>query len=156
MKKILSLVLAVLMAVSCLSMTVLAAEVPEENALSYEFEITSEMPDEGYIAVPRAVVDQTFTMTTSHRGADRTYSGSNLEYVVRITDANGNAVNNVVAVALHDYNHTAAIHTNEIQANGGYSYYTLPIVANRVYYFKYTKISGTTRTLRVNMQINSY
>lgn len=162
-------VLAAVLAVSGFTMTAAATEAPvveatvaentaAENTQTITFQITSE-GDEGVIAVPMSStieVDQTFTMTTSHRGADRTYYGNRMRYVVTITDADGNSVDNAVAVELWDYNHGTPIQSSNVSANGSSYGYTVPITNGRVYYFKYTKISGTTRTLRVRMTINSY
>ena len=157
--RILSLVLVLALSVSAFSTMAYAAEEAETNEPTVlEFEITSEMPDSGVIAVPLDArsIDQSFNMTTSHRGADRTYSGTTLGYGVTITNADGNACNAVVRVELHDYNHSSYIKMNEVAANNSLSYYTCPITSGRVYYFTYTKISGSTGTLRVRMQIHSY
>lgn len=154
--RILSLSLALVLAVSSFSVAAYAAEeVQVAEPQTLEFEITSEMPDEGYIAVPMSVIDQTFTMTTSHRGADRTYSGTELVYIVTITGADGSDTDNTVVVALHDYNNATAIKADSVNANGSINYFSVPIVTNRVYYFRYTKVSGTTQTLSVRMQITS-
>lgn len=158
--RIFSLFFAVIMLVSCFGMTSVcaAAEEPETYKTleqTLDFEITSES-GEGYVVMPRAI-DQTFTMTSSHRGADRTYSGSYLTYSVSITDANGNACDNLVRIELFDYNNASARHTSGVQANGNfYVYANIPITSGRVYYFRYTVTSGAARTLRVHMQINAH
>lgn len=157
--RIFSLFLVVIMTVSCFGMTAVyaTAEVSETYTQTLDFEITSESGSEdGYIVMPRAI-DQTFTMTSYHRGADRTYSGSYLTYSVSITDADGNACDNLVKIELFDYNNASARHTSGVQANGNvYGYANIPITSGRVYYFKYTVTSGATRSLRVHMQINSH
>lgn len=154
MKKMFSLILAVIMAMSCMCMTSFAAEETTDEPILYSYEVTSDMLEEG-VAVPFAI-DQTFTMTTTHRGADRTYSGNTLRYAVTITDANGNAVDNQVRVDLHDYNSSVALQSCGIDADGYTHVFDVSITSGRVYYFKYTKIAGTTRTLRVNMYIYAY
>ena len=157
--RILSLLLVLAMTVGAFGTTAIAAEEAETNeATILEFEITSEMPDSGVIAVPMDArsIDQSFNMTTSHRGADRTYSGTTLGYGVTITGADGNACDAVVAVELYDYNHGSYIKRSEVPANNSLNYYTCPITSGRVYYFRYTKISGTTSTLTVRMQIHSF
>ena len=157
--RILSLVLVLALSVSAFSTMAYAAEEAETNEPTVlEFEITSEMPDSGVIAVPLDArsIDQSFNMTTSHRGADRTYSGTTLGYGVTITNADGNACNATVTVALWDYNHGTAIKSSSVNANGSLNYFTCPITAGRVYYFRYTKTSGTAGTLTVRMQIHSY
>lgn len=166
--RFLAFVLAAVLAVSGFTMTAAAATpvaeataaetTAAENPQTITFQITSE-GDEGIIAVPMSStieVDQTFSMTTSHRGADRTYYGNRMRYVVTITDADGNSVDNAVAVELWDYNHGTAIQSSNVSANGNSYGYTVPITNGQVYYFKYTKISGTTRTLLVHMTINAY
>lgn len=124
---------------------------------TYEMEVTSEMVAEGGIAVASTSLDQSFNMTTSHRGADRTYPDNYLSYSITVTDANGNAVDNIISVQLWDYNHNYALKDTRVTANGSTT--TIPqvsITANRTYYFKYVLTSGTVRTLRVRMQIYSY
>ena len=157
--RILSLVLVLAMTIGAFGTTAIAAEEAETNeATVLEFEITSEMPDSGVIAVPMDArsIDQSFNMTTSHRGADRTYSGTTLGYGVTITGADGNACDATVTVALWDYNHGTAIKADSVRANGSLYYFTCPITSGRVYYFRYTKTSGTAGTLTVRMQIHSY
>ena len=43
-------------------------------------------------------VDDTFYVTESHTGNTRVYSGSHLKYSITVTDANGNATNNILVV----------------------------------------------------------
>lgn len=153
MKRFLSLALAILMVLCCASTRAYATKA--EQVEVYTFEINA---DSGEIILPRGVyneIDQTFNMTTYHRGADRTYTGSNLRYSVTITDGNGNPVDNTVRVDLCDYNY-GAISSKWVPANGGTYGEDVPIVSGRVYYFTYTKTAGTTRTLRVNMYIYSH
>lgn len=156
MKKIMSLLMVAVMAITTLSVPVSAAEAVEaveEPVMVYSFEIDPNSDES--IMVLSDEVDQTFNMTTSHRGADRTFAGSNLRYVVTITDANGNAVDNTVVVKLNDYN-SGTIHSLNAKANGTSYGNDVPITPGRTYYFTYTKISGTTRTLRVNMYFYSH
>ena len=100
-----------------------------------------------------ATIDQTFTMTSYHRGADRTYSTSNLKYMITITDTNGNATSDKVTVSLKDYNSSTISYV--VNADGStFSKNAISIVAGRVYYFTYTN-SGSS-TLSVHMVITSY
>ncbi len=129
-----------------------------ETITTYEMEITPEMAADGdYGIMPLADIDQTFTMTTSHRGADRTYSGNYLKYSVTVTDSNGNAVANTISVQLKDYNHSYPLVDSRVDADGSTNTFSkISITPGRVYYFYYVLTSGTTRTLRVRMQITSY
>lgn len=129
-----------------------------ETITTYEMEVTPEMLAEGdYGIMPCADVDQTFTMTTSHRGADRTYSGNYLQYSVTVTDVNGNAVNNSISVQLWDYNHNYPLMDTSVNADGfTVTKSQVSITSGRVYYFKYVLTSGTIRTLRVRMRITAY
>lgn len=129
-----------------------------ETITTYEMEITPEMVANGdYGIMPCADIDQTFSMTTSHRGADRTYSGNYLQYSVTVTDVNGNAVDNIISVQLRDYNHTYALTDTRVTADGfTVTKSQISITPGRVYYFKYVLTSGITRTLRVRMRITSY
>ena len=101
-------------------------------------------------------LDQTFTMTSYHRGGDRKYSGNRLQYSITVTDVNGNAVNNSIRVKLYDYNHNYALAENTIDADGVRVTHRVSITANRTYYFTYSRISGANRTLKVRVQIKSY
>lgn len=149
-KRILVCLMTLTMIIGCFgSTTAFAAE--EELYQTLEFQLDA---DEGYIAVPASIINQTFSMTTTHRGADRTYSASTLRFSVTITDSNGNACNSVVAVELHDYNQSTPISTAIIGADGGTYGHTVPITPGRVYYFYYRKTAGDSRTLSVNMIIN--
>ena len=124
---------------------------------TYEMEVTPDMVSEGGIAVASTSLDQSFNMTTSHRGADRTYPDNYLNYSITVTDANGNAVDNTISVQLWDYNHSYALTDTRVKADGSTTIIrAVPITANRVYYFRYVLTAGTTRTLRVRMQIYSY
>lgn len=127
-----------------------------ETITTYEMEITPENANEG-IAIASTSLDQTFNMTTSHRGADRTYPDNYLNYAITVTDVNGNAVDNIIAVQMYDYNHTYPLKDTRVHADGSTTAVRgVSITPNRVYYFRYTLTSGTTRTLRVRMQIYSY
>lgn len=128
-----------------------------ETITTYEMEVTPEMASEGGIAVASTSLDQSFNMTTSHRGADRTYPDDFLSYSITVTDVNGNAVDNTISVQLFDYNHSYALKDTRVNADGSTTIIPrVSITANRVYYFKYFLTAGTTRTLRVRMQIYSY
>lgn len=160
-KRFTVLMLSILMLISCMmSITAFAAETEisqNEETTVYEWEITPDMVSkDGNIAIPLAI-DQSFTMTTSHRGGDRTYSGNYLRYAVTITDANGNPVDNKVSVQLHDYNHSYALIDHIVPADGAtYVKSNISIVSGRMYYFYYSLSTGTTRTLKIRMQITSY
>ena len=120
-------------------------------------EVTPEMLANGDVAIASTSLDQTFNMTTSHRGADRSYPDNYLSYSITVTDVNGNAVDNTISVQLFDYNHSYPLKDTRVDADGSTT--TIPrvsITANRVYYFRYVLTYGTIRTLRVRMQIYSY
>lgn len=128
-----------------------------ETITTYEMEVTPEMLAEGDIAIASTSLDQSFNMTTSHRGADRKYPDNYLSYSITVTDANGNAVDNTISVQLWDYNHSYALVDSRVDADGSTSTISqVSITPNRTYYFKYVLTYGATRTLRVRMQIYSY
>lgn len=128
----------------------------EEIVATYETIITPDMMSSN-IVIPCADVDQSFTMSDSHRGGDRRYSGEYLRYSVTITDAYGNAVNDVISIKLWDYNHSTALLDNRVVANGiTVTRLGIDIVPQRMYYFTYQKVSGNTSSFRVTMQITSY
>ena len=128
-----------------------------ETITTYEMEVTPEMLANGDVAIASTSLDQSFNMTTSHRGADRSYPDNYLSYSITVTDVNGNAVDNTIAVQMYDYNHTYPLKDTRVYADGSTTTVShVAITANRVYYFRYVLTAGITRTLRVRMQIYSY
>lgn len=123
---------------------------------TYEFELTPEDIDENGIAT--YAIDSSFTMNgTYHRGGDRKYSGNYLDYTMIVTSSNGAAVNKQLSIQLWDYNHSYSLHTNVVTANGvAVTQFGVPIVANRMYYFKYYLASGTSSNLKVRMIIDTW
>lgn len=111
-----------------------------------------------YSLIETYTVDSDFIMKGKYyRGADRKYSGNYLTYTVIITDSNGNPVDKQVSVQLWDYNHSSALHTNVVNANGeAITTYSIPIVSNRMYYFKYYLANGSSSNLKIRMIINDW
>lgn len=123
---------------------------------TYEFDLAENAitEDNGILLLS---VNQTFTFTGTHRGADRTYSGNYLQYTIKITDSNGNSVDNTVLVELYDYNHTNPLSSTSVSANGSSTVVSgISITSGRTYYFYYTTTSGTSRALKVQMSITDY
>lgn len=139
--------------------TALAAEIhneAKETIATYDFEIlTAETGGEiDLLAVSN--VNNTFNVYNSHTGSSRNYSGNYLRYCIEITDVNGNPVDNILAVQLYDSTNTLR-RENQFWADGSLNIIQdIPISSNRSYYFKYLLAYGTTRTLRVHMEISSY
>lgn len=174
-KKVATMFLAVLMLMSSLTANAMAVEpgddLPAANTaklVSMEYNADGTRTATYEVAVPQTsatgdygimplAIDQTFTMTSSHRGGDRTYSGNKLQFSVSITDANGNAVDNTVSVQLHDYNHSYALISANVTANGSMKTESdISITPGRTYYFYYKVLSGASRTLKVRMIIRDY
>lgn len=158
-KKLQALALAAIMAVVGFSTTAFAAEVEpsaEDQQVVVDFDITPDMVDEnGMIAIPvstRSLVDQTFYFTNYHRGADRTYYKSSLQFSITITDSNGNCTGDKVSVQLKDYYGNIQYYT--AYANGSTYGFNTSIVYGRTYYFYYDNVSSSTRELKVHMVIN--
>lgn len=141
-----------------LSVPVSAAEVKENDTeiiKSYDFEIT---PTAESIEMPlsTSTVDNTFNVLNSHTGSSRTYSGNYLRYSITITDTNGNPVNNILAVRFFDSNNTLK-REDQFWADGSLNIIqNIPINAGASYHFQYLLAYGTSRTLRVHMEISSY
>lgn len=174
-KKIATMFLAVLMLMSSLTANAMAVELSEvspstntaklvsveygtdgSKTATYEFDVPQTSAEGDYGIMP-LTIDQTFNMTSSHRGGDRTYSGNKLSISTEITGANGNAVDNTVSVQLHDYNHSYALFSANLPADGRLrTYQDISITAGRTYYFYYKVLSGTSRTLKVRMIIQDY
>lgn len=176
LKKIATMFLTVLMIVSSMTVNTMAAEqgedVPDFDATElvsveynadgtrtevYEFDVMQVSTANGDYGIMPLSVDQTFNMGSSHRGGDRTYAGNKLQFSVKITDANGNAVDNFVSVQLHDYNHSYALVNSSVKADGRMKTESdISITPGRTYYFYYQVLSGASRTLKVRMIIRDY
>ena len=134
-KRFLSVLFAVMMFVSSTAFVAEAAAPPKEPEYSVN-----------------ALIDDTFTMGATHRGADRTYSTDSLYVRAQITDTSGNAISGgSVTITLKDYNGNATLWS--VPANGKIYGKTFYIVPNRVYYFTYVRV-GTDKTLLLHIWIN--
>lgn len=111
-----------------------------------------------YSLIETYTIDFDFIMKVRYyRGVDRKHSGDYLTYTVIITDSNGNPVDKQVSVQLWDYNHSSALYTNVVNANGEVvTIYSIPIVSNRMYYFKYYLVNGSSSNLKIRMIINDW
>lgn len=124
---------------------------------TYEFEITPDEVNENGIALLSANVDQTFTMTTSHRGSSRSYEGCKLNITMSATDTNGNAVNTILAARLCDHATESNLVEIQCSANGQPVHlYDFNITPGKLYYVQYLVAYGTQQTLRVHMKIISH
>ena len=100
-----------------------------------------------------STIDQTFTMGSYHRGADRTYSTSNLRFMITITDTSGNATSSTLSLGFQDYNGNSRGWV--LDADGStYSQNNISIVAGRTYYFTY--YNNGSVNLKVRMVITNY
>ena len=136
--------------------TAFAAEIPEETVETLEFEITPNENNGEISLMATSNVDDTFNVYLSHTGSSRTYSGRYIRYSIEITDTNGNAVDNILAVRLYDS--TGSLKSEgQFWANGSLNIIQdIPVSSGRSYYFQYLLAYGTARTLRVHMEISSY
>lgn len=173
-KRISAFFLAMIMAVLSMGTTAFAVEPNEDTSVvngnivdvtynddgsietTYELEITQDKENGYGIALLSNPVDQTFTMTDSHRGSTRTYNNNYLDFKVDATDSNGNAVSTILAIQLYSKSNNL-IREEQVWANGNsYSYLNIPITSGSAYYFKYLIAYGTQRTLRVHMVITPH
>jgi len=176
-KNVTMVLMAVIMTICSIPMVAMAAELGEDkpNVLDaaelvgveydedgrrtevYEIDIAQEAAADGEYGIMPLSLDQSFTMGASHRGADRTYSGTKLQYAVTVTDQYGNAVDNRISVKLYDYNHSFALSNTNVSADGSTTVIPgISIVPGRVYYFQYSRTAGASRTLKVRMRITDY
>lgn len=124
---------------------------------TYEYEITPDKVNENGIALLSADVNQTFTMTSSHRGSSRSYNGNYLDVITSITDANGNSVGTLLAIRLCDHNTGKNLTEVQCWADGSTNvYYNIPITQGKLYYFQYLVAYGSQQTLRVHMEITAH
>ena len=162
-KRVSMLIMALVMTVSTMATVPVMAAEPEDTSASsvteneYVVDLEpGESVDLGSMletASTNATIDQTFTMGSYHRGADRTYSNSHLRFMITITDTNGNPTSSTLSLTFRDYNGNAISWL--LDADGStFSKNNIPIVAGRVYYFTYT--NNGSQNLQVNMVIISY
>lgn len=156
-KRIQSIALALIMCLGAVTgTTAFAAEVPEETIETYDFEITPAENEEEISLLSTSSVNNTFNVYLEHTGSSRTYSGNYLRYSIEITDTNGNAVNNILAVRLYDSKGSLKSE-GQFWADGSLNIIqNIPISSGTSYYFKYLLAYGNARTLRVHMEITSY
>ena len=156
-KRIQIMILALVMCLGTFGgTTAFAAEIPEEIVETIEFEITQNETNGVVSLMATSNVDDTFNVYLSHTGSSRTYSGRYIRYSIEITDTNGNAVDNILAVRLYDS--TGSLKSEgQFWANGSLNIIQdIPVSSGHSYYFQYLLAYGTARTLRVHMEISSY
>ena len=162
-KKVSMLIMALVMTVSTMATVPVMAAEPEDTSASsvteneYVVDLEpGESVDLGSMLEPASTnetIDQTFTMGSYHRGADRTYSNSHLRFAITITDTNGNPTSSTLSLTFQDYNGNGMGWL--LNADGStFSKNNISIVPGRVYYFTYT--NNGSQNLRVNMVIISY
>lgn len=99
------------------------------------------------------LVDDTFNISGSHRGASRTYNYNTISFECSITDQNGNAIpsgSTILAVRLYDDTDGAM---KEWQTSTNKIVITLhPISNGHQFHFEYLIAYGTSN-VRVHMQI---
>lgn len=156
-KRIQSIALTLIMCLGAVTgTTAFAAEVPEETIETYDFEITPAENEEEINLLSTSSVNNTFNVYLEHTGSSRTYSGNYLRYSIEITDTNGNAVDNILAVRLYDSKGSLKSE-GQFWADGSLNIIqNIPISSGASYYFKYLLAYGSARTLRVHMEITSY
>ena len=136
--------------------TAFAAEIPEKTIETIEFEITPNENTGEANLMATSTVDDTFNVYLDHTGSSRTYSGKYIRYSIEITDTNGNAVDNILAVRLYD-SRGSLRSEGQFWANGAINaVQDIPVSSGQSYYFRYLLAYGTARTLRVRMTITSY
>lgn len=144
-----ALLLTVLL-IGTINTPVLAAET-KQVIYDYQFDITPDMVSEdGSVIIPLsdAAIDQTFSMTSSHTGSTRRYTGNHLSYGAQISGAPGN----ILAV---QFFHSSGTKVAEEQfwCNGEYHSGYIPIVSGNSYYIKYLLAYGTPTPITVHMYL---
>ena len=155
--KIQALVLSIAMLFCVTATTAYATEPIATDSIpvvTYDFEITPDMS--GSEIALLANVNNTFNVYGSHTGSTRNYYGNKLRYSVTITDANGRAANNILAIQLYSSDGVYR-HEGQFWADGGlHIIQDISISYGGAYYFKYVQAYGDLRTLRVHMEITAY
>ena len=137
-KRIQIMILALVMCIGTIGgTTAFAAEIPEETVETIEFEITPNENTGEANLMATSNVDDTFNVYLDHTGSSRTYSGKYIRYSIEITDTNGNAVDNILAVRLYD-SRGSLRSEGQFWANGAINaVQDIPVSSGQSYYFRY-------------------
>lgn len=155
-KRFSTLMLVAIMLICSVNTTAFAAEnntLPESGTVM-EFEITPEMMSMAKPVTPSDPVNNEFYVTGEHTGSSRIYYGNILKYRIRITDTNGNPVDNMFSIKLYDSSNTLIREDQMWANNGAYHEYEFPISYGQIYYFKYALAYGNLRTVKIHMYIS--
>lgn len=146
-KRIQAMFLAVVMAVMTIgATTAFAAE------SSVHTELSSQAVSPASIVT---IVNQSFDMTGSHRGATRTYNYSGIGFTCQFTDQNGKQLSDGTILAVRLYNASTGELVREWQSSNGaiiVASPTLSINKGGRYYFQYMVAYGT-QNLNIRMHI---
>lgn len=160
LKRIYTLLFIAIITISSVGTTVFAAETKSNEKTvveTFDFEITPQTSNSGIVPINSInSIDNTFNVYLEHRGSNRTYSGNYIRYTIRITDVNGNPVNNIMAVRLYDANNNLKCEDQFWADGNAHAVQDIPVSSSTSYYFKYLLAYGTARTLKVHMIITSY
>ena len=158
LKRINIMLLVVIIITFNIGTTAFASQTSEQTKTStktYDFEISSNGEVTEIYKISRTNVDDIFSVYLEHTGSSRYYTGNYLRYTITVTDANGNAVDNILAVRL--CRGSRIEREDQFRADGtSHAVQNIPISSSSSYYFKYLLAYGTARTLRVHMTISSY
>ena len=158
-KRLTALLLVAIILVLSMNVFALAEERISETEVigTYDFEIIADTDvNNSTVRASTSSIDDTFNVYLEHQGSTRSYSTSNLKYTITITDVNGNAANNILAVQLFNSNGTKILESQYWADGISYSLQNISISTSQSYYFKYVLAYGTARTLKVHMVITNY
>ena len=162
-KKLLAIVLAVIMAITAVSATAFAAEVPaDENTEAntgnvYTFVVE---PDEnGVFAIPNPnptrstlVFDNTWEFRNHYTGSTMVFYSNYIQISAKATDFNGSPVGDQIAIELYDIYGTSQLST--IYADGTwYNYNSIPVVYGDSYYFYFDNLTSNIRKIRITFEV---
>ena len=169
LKRITALLLAAVLCVGSSNISAFAAEKDDNNGFSnmkmadvitnedgsteFVFDINPSSRQVGGTISPMSLVDQTFKMTSYHRGATRNYNRGNLGFTVYMTDWNGNTLTDGTILSVKLYT-TTGILEREIQTSSRVTmvpHFGITYGAN--HYFEYAVAYGTQK-LKIHMVIN--
>ena len=162
-KGIISILVAIIMAFTAVSATAFAAEVPagvpaEETSEGNYYEFTVEADGSGVIAIPteptRAtlIYDNTWDFRNHYTGPDMVLNCDYIKFSAYVTDYNGNASGDTVAIDLNDY--YLNTQTSIVYADGTwYNFNNISVNYGDTYYFYYDNLTSNTRKLHITMRV---
>ena len=162
-KKILAIILAVIMAITAVSATAFAAEVPAsksaEETTGNVYKFVVEPNENGVFAIPNPnstrstlVFDNTWEFRNHYTGSTMVFYSNYIQISAKATDFNGSPVGDEIAIELYDSYGGSQLST--IYADGTwYNYNSIPVNYGDSYYFYFDNVTSNIRKIRITFEV---